>query len=230
MLYELRKYDVMAGKLPALLDRFDTFTTRKWPEYGIRLVGFWTPDVGSYSNQLIYMFGWESFEERQTKFTTWQASPERAKKWEETEADGPLVRRVNNMFLQPTAYSQLDNGTPYGPSAEGRSPYFFELREYDAMPGKLPSLVKRFGGFTTGRFAEHGFRQVGYWTPIMGGHNHRLTYILAWESYEERAGKFQKFRADPERQRVFAESERDGPLVEQVNNVMMAPTSFSPMK
>ena len=95
MLYELRKYDLMPGKQPALLDRFATFTTKKWLEYGIRLTGFWTTEMG-ISNQLVYVLAWESFEERFTKFPAWQASPERAAKWEETERDGPLIRRVNN--------------------------------------------------------------------------------------------------------------------------------------
>lgn len=230
MYYELRKYDVMPGKQPALLDRFGSFTTKKWPEYGVRLVGFWTPDVGAHNNQVIYILAWESFEERTKNFGAWQADPERARVWEETERDGPLVRRVNNLLMQPTAFSQLDKGIAYGPSADGRSPYLFELREYDTMPGKLQSVVKRFGGFTIDCFKGFGFRQVGYWTPVMGGSNNQLIYLLAWESYEERSAAFQKFRADPERRRVFTESEREGPLVERVVNVMMEPTAFSPMK
>jgi len=230
MLYELRKYDVMPGKLPALLDRFGSFTTKKWPTYGVQLVGFWTPDVGAFNNQLIYILAWESFEERMTRFPAWQADPERAKVWAESEKDGPLVRRVNNLLMHPTAYSQLDAGAPYGPDAAGRSRYLFELREYEAMPGRLAPLVRRFGDFTVGRFQKIGFRQVGYWTPVMGGHNHALIYMLAWESYDERTRRFQEFRADPERQAVFAASEKEGPLVERISNVVMEPTAFSPMK
>jgi hypothetical protein len=30
MLYELRRYDVAAGKLPALIDRFGSFSVNKW--------------------------------------------------------------------------------------------------------------------------------------------------------------------------------------------------------
>jgi len=230
MFYELRKYDVMPGKLPALLDRFGSFTTKKWPEYGVRLVGFWTPEMGGVNNQVIYILAWESFEERLKNFGTWQADPERARVWEETERDGPLVRRVNNLLMQPTAYSQLDAGKPYGPDAASRSPYLFELREYEAMPGKLAPLVKRFGDFTTGRFEKIGYHQVGYWTPVMGGHNHGLIYLLAWESFDERQRCFGQFRADPERREVFAASEKNGPLVERTTNLLMQPTPFSPMK
>src|SRR6266576_3642732 len=94
MLYELRRYDVAASKLPALLDRFGSFTVHKWKEYGFRLIGFWTPLVGEKSNQIVYMWGWESLEERAKKNAAWRADPERAKKWAETQKDGPLVNRV----------------------------------------------------------------------------------------------------------------------------------------
>ena len=66
MLYELRRYDVAAGKLPALIDRF-SFVVHKWKDHGIRLVGFWTPLLGEKSNQVVYIWGWESFEERTKK-------------------------------------------------------------------------------------------------------------------------------------------------------------------
>ena len=230
MLYELRKYEVMPGKVPALLNRFSSFTVPKWQEYGIRLVGFWTPEIGGHNQQLIYAWAWESHAERVEKFGAWRADPERARVWAETQRDGPLVRRVHNLLMDPTDFSQIDLGVPYGPDAATRPPYVFELREYEAMPGRLPDVVQRFRGFTCDSFAAHGFRQVGYWTPSIGDHDHLLVYILAWESVEERNRLFGEFRLDPERRRVFAASEENGPIVERVNNVLMNPTAFSPMR
>ena len=55
MLYELCRYDVAAGKLPALIERFN-FVIHKWKDHGIRLVGFWTPLLGEKSNQLVYIW------------------------------------------------------------------------------------------------------------------------------------------------------------------------------
>jgi hypothetical protein len=134
MLYELRRYDVAPTKLPALLDRFGSFTVEKWKQHGFRLIGFWTPLLGQKSNQVVYIWGWESFEERTQKMGVWRADPERARVWAESEKNGPLVSRVYNQLMEPTAYSQLDKGEAYGPSAAGRNPYLFELREYQAMP------------------------------------------------------------------------------------------------
>ena len=139
MLYELRRYDVAAGKLPALIDRFGSFTVHKWKDYGIRLVGFWTPLLGEKSNQVVYIWGWESFEERTKKMAAWRADPERARKWEESEKDGPLVKRVNNQLMEATSSFQLDKGERYGPDAAGRDPYLFELRSTRQCRGRLPT-------------------------------------------------------------------------------------------
>jgi len=230
MLYELRRYDVAPTRLPALLDRFGSFTVHKWKEHGFRLIGFWTPVVGEKSNQLVYIWGWESYEERVKKTAAWRADPERAKKWAETEKDGPLVNRVYNQLMEPTSYSQLDRGEAYGPDVASRKPYLFELREYQAMPQKITDITDRFGNFTCDAFKKHGFRQVGYWRNSMGANDHQLLYLLAWESFEERLEKFDTFLKDPERIRVFAESEKNGPIVQNVTNTLLRPTAFSPMK
>ena len=230
MLYELRRYDVAAGKLPALVDRFGSFTVPKWKEFGIRLIGFWTPLMGQKSNQVVYMWGWETFEERARKLAPWRADPERIKKWAETEKDGPLVNRVHNQLMEGTSYSQLDRGEAYGPDASTRSPYIFELREYQAMPQKIANITDRFGNFTIHAFKRHGFRQVGYWHNRIGGNDQQLIYMLAWESLNERVEKFDAFAKDPERARVFSESEKNGPIVEQVTVTVMRPTAFSPIK
>jgi hypothetical protein len=230
MLYELRRYEVAAGKLPALLERFGGFTVEKWKQHGFRLIGFWTPLIGEKSNQVVYIWGWESYEERTRKMAPWRADPERAKVWAESEKNGPLVKRVYNQLMEPTSYSQLDKGEAYGPPVSGRKPYLFELREYQATPQKINNITDRFGNFTCQAFKKHGFRQVGYWHNRIGGNDHQLVYMLAWESLDERVSKFDTFAKDPDRARVFGESEKDGPIVEQVTVTILRPTAFSPMQ
>ena len=230
MLYELRRYDVAPTKLPALLDRFGSFTIHKWKDYGFRLIGFWTPLAAEKSNMLVYIWGWESFEERAKKKAAWRADPERAKKWADTEKDGPLVNRVWNQLMEPTPYSQLDRGEAYGPDASTRNPYVFELREYHAAPQKIQNITDRFGNFTCEAFKRHGFRQVGYWRNVMGANDHDLIYLLAWESLDERVAKFDGFAKDPEREKYFAKSEENGPIVANVSNSFLRPTAFSPMR
>ena len=123
MLYELRRYDVAASKLPALVDRFGSFTVHKWKEYGFRLIGFWTPLVAEKSNQVVYIWGWESYEERTKKNAAWRADPERAKKWAETEKDGPLVNRVYNQLMEPRSEERRVGKECSSPCRSRWSPY-----------------------------------------------------------------------------------------------------------
>jgi len=51
MLYELRVYNALPGKLPALNDRFAEHTMGFFKKHGIGMLGFWTAEIGT-SNQL----------------------------------------------------------------------------------------------------------------------------------------------------------------------------------
>ena len=149
MLYELRRYDVAASKLPALVDRFGSFTVHKWKEYGFRLIGFWTPLLGEKSNQVVYIWGWESYEERTKKNAAWRADPERAKKWAETEKDGPLVNRVYNQLMEPTSYSQLDQAArPTGRTPPAATRTSSSCASTRRCRRKITNITDRFGGFT----------------------------------------------------------------------------------
>ena len=60
MIYELRIYHCIPGRLPALLKRFDTITLKIWERHGIKQAGFWTVGIGESNQDLYYMLAWES--------------------------------------------------------------------------------------------------------------------------------------------------------------------------
>ena len=68
MLYELRSYHCVTGRLPALLNRFETVTLKLWEKHGIRQAGFWTVAIGESNQDLYYMLEWESLAERERKW------------------------------------------------------------------------------------------------------------------------------------------------------------------
>ena len=105
----------------------------------------------------------------------------------------------------------------------------YELRIYDAMPGKLPVLNDRFAKITMGYFDKHGIKQVGYWTDVIGTSG-RLTYMLAYDDLAHRDRAWASFASDEERLKLFAETEKDGPLVARVENRIMRATPYSPMQ
>ena len=106
----------------------------------------------------------------------------------------------------------------------------YEVRVYECVPGRLPALLKRFETATLAIWQRHGIRQAGFFTTLIGEHNQRLTYMLAWESLAEREQKWSAFMADPEWIAKRAESEQDGPILARVSNEILQPTAFSAVK
>jgi hypothetical protein len=107
MVYELRVYHCVAGRLPAILKRFDTVTCRLFEKHGIKQVGFWTVAIGESSSDLVYMLQWESLADRDRKFAAFAADPEWTEARARSEADGPIVASITNSILMPTSFSAL---------------------------------------------------------------------------------------------------------------------------
>ena len=107
MIYELRIYHCIPGRLPALLKRFETITLDLWKRRGIRQAGFWTVLIGESNQDLYYMLAWESMAEREQKWTAFMSDPEWIAKRAESEKDGAIIANVSNQFLMPTAFSSV---------------------------------------------------------------------------------------------------------------------------
>lgn len=106
MIYELRIYEAAPGRLPDLNARFANHTLKFFAKYGIKVVGFWTEEVGT-SNNLVYILGFDSWADREKKWTAFQNDPDWLQVRAVTEKNGPLVLRVRNSLLRPTHYSPM---------------------------------------------------------------------------------------------------------------------------
>jgi hypothetical protein len=107
MIYELRIYRAVPGRLPELVARFQNQTLRLWEKHGIRQAGFWTTLVGESNQQLTYMLAWESLAEREKRWTAFVIDPEWHAVVAETEKNGQIVENIGNEFLVPTAFSSV---------------------------------------------------------------------------------------------------------------------------
>lgn len=107
MIVEMRIYHCAPTRLPALVDRFSNITLGFFEKHGIRQIGFWTTLAGPSNHALTYMLQWESLAEREQKWNAFQADQDWIAKRSATEADKPIVERIENQFLAPTAFSAL---------------------------------------------------------------------------------------------------------------------------
>jgi NIPSNAP len=107
MLYELRIYHCVPGKLPDLLKRFDTITLKLWEKHGIKQAGFWTTVIGESNQILYYMLSWNSLAEREQKWAAFGSDPDWIAARAKTEEHGAIVAKVTNEILAPTSFSSV---------------------------------------------------------------------------------------------------------------------------
>ena len=116
--------------------------------------------------------------------------------------------------------------------AGSNSPHHvYELRLYHVSEGKMEALRDRFGNHTDTIFKRHNMKSIGYWLPEDAPSSQNLfIYILEHPSRQEGEKNWAAFQADPEWQKVKAESEKNGPLVDHIDRYFMDPTSYSALK
>jgi hypothetical protein len=106
----------------------------------------------------------------------------------------------------------------------------YEERIYSIMPGKMAEIERRFAQHTLKLFEKHGIKVVGFWRTAIGRQNFELVYILEYKDMNDRMAKWEAFSKDPDWIKARDESEAHGPLVAQVENKILMPTPFSPLK
>jgi len=106
----------------------------------------------------------------------------------------------------------------------------YEHRVYQPVPGQMPKLLARFRDHTIPIWKKHGIHPIGFWTTLIGESSNELTYILSWESLADRETRWTAFLADPAWHKAKDESERDGPIVANIDSKILAPTDFSALK
>jgi hypothetical protein len=107
MIYEMRVYRCLPGRLPALLNRFEHTTLKIWERHGIRQAGFWTTLVGESNHELTYLLAWESMAERERIWGGFMVDKEWIEKRAASERDGQIVANIVNSFLAPTSFSSV---------------------------------------------------------------------------------------------------------------------------
>ena len=107
MIYELRIYKCVPGRLPALLNRFANITLKLWDKHGIKQAGFWTTLIGDSNQELTYLLAWESLADREKKWNAFMVDPEWVNARATSEKDGPILQNASNQILLPTAFSAV---------------------------------------------------------------------------------------------------------------------------
>jgi hypothetical protein len=219
--FELRIYYTSAGRLDALLERFEDHTTKIFEKHGMENIGYWVPV--DRPNTLYYILAYPSKEARDKSWAAFSADPKWKKVQAKSEESGKIVDSVASVFMKATDIVPLVK--------QAGKDRVFELRTYTCLPDRLPNLITRFKDHTVKLFEKHGMENVVYFTSIeKDGGQPKLVYLLAHKSQEEATKSWAAFRSDPVWIEARDASEKEGKIVEKVESVFMKPTSFSKIK
>lgn len=121
VVYEMRVYYTYEGKFDDIISRFENHTTKLFDKHGFNNVGYWTTlkkDSLSYADKFIFQNDGKealvyivSFKDMDTRDESWDSfinDPEWISVFEESRKNGPIVREIEQVFLSPTIFSNLN--------------------------------------------------------------------------------------------------------------------------
>jgi hypothetical protein len=225
--FEMRTYYAAPGKLDDLNKRFREHTCALFQKHGMANIGYWTP-IENTDNTLVYVLAYPSREARDASWKAFSSDPDWKKAQSESEANGKLVTKVDQLFMTATDFS------PEIKPVAGKAGRVFELRTYTTTPGNLPLLHARFRDHTMALFQKHRMTNLFYWqlTPDQKNAENTLVYLLAHDSTDAAKASFDAFRADADWIAAKAASEEKGggslTIPDGVKSVFMKATDYSP--
>ena len=106
--YELRTYTAPEAKLADLHKRFRNHTLRIFQKHGMTNVIYLAPmDAPASQNTLVYLLSHQSRDAAKASWDAFRNDPEWKKVASESQVNGPIVTKVDSMFLQATDYSPM---------------------------------------------------------------------------------------------------------------------------
>ena len=109
--FEMRTYHAAEGRAQQMHARFREHTSALFRKHGMTIVGYWVPyddKTGAASEEmLVYILSYRDIEARRAAWQAFSTDPEWRRVKAESEKDGPVVAKVDSVFLKGTDYSPL---------------------------------------------------------------------------------------------------------------------------
>jgi hypothetical protein len=106
--FEMRTYTTYEGKLDDLHKRFEDHTLRLFEKHGMENIGYWVPlEEDLANNTLVFILAHENMDAAERNWDNFRADPEWQKAYEESHADGEIVREAVSVFMNAVPYSRI---------------------------------------------------------------------------------------------------------------------------
>jgi hypothetical protein len=222
--FELRTYYCHPDKLDDLMARFKNHTLNLFEKHGMVNVAYWLP-MDNQDNKLVYLMGYQSHEQRDKAWETFMNDPEWKEVEETSQMNGPLVASIVNQLMTYTDYSPQIEIADMGKR-------IFSHRTYYTHEGKLEDLHTRFKEHTLEIFKNNGITNVVYFNLEESDPQSKnvLHYFISFPDTATRTASWKSFGQDPEWTETYANSIKNGKLVDSLTAELLLPVDFSPIK
>jgi hypothetical protein len=106
--FEMRTYYAHPGRMDALHARFRNHTNKLFEKHGMTLIGFWSPiDAKEAQQKMVYILAYPSKDAADKSWAAFRKDPAWLAAKTASEKDGPIVAKVESVFLTPTDYSAI---------------------------------------------------------------------------------------------------------------------------
>jgi hypothetical protein len=103
--FEMRTYYCHPGRLDALNKRFREHTVGLFKKHGMENVGYWVP--ADKPDVLVYILAYPSREAATKAWAAFRSDPDWNKARTASEADGPIVQKVESVYMTAVDYSPM---------------------------------------------------------------------------------------------------------------------------
>jgi hypothetical protein len=102
VIYELREYVAVPGRVEALHTRFAEHTLALFARHGLDVVGFWSDREDG--DRLVYLLAFPDEAAQRSAWERFLADPEWRRVKADSEADGKIVAEMHSRTLDRTPY------------------------------------------------------------------------------------------------------------------------------
>lgn len=100
VIYELREYQTVPGRMPALIARFRDHTLELFARHGLEVVFMSQTEFGdNITNELVYVLAFTDHGELHARWASFLGDPEWQQVKADSERDGPIVAAVRRRVL-----------------------------------------------------------------------------------------------------------------------------------
>lgn len=106
--YEMRTYTPHEGKMDDLLSRFRDHTLKIFESHGMENIGYWlTEKKEGEVQKLVYIISHKDKKAATASWIAFKADPKWVAAFKASRENGPLVKKIDSQFLNPTDFSKI---------------------------------------------------------------------------------------------------------------------------